>query len=60
MDSLEPEQRKVMLQLGNHKVNAVYLAFVPQTDVVPPPARDQSSRFVSGERTWALYYALRF
>lgn len=46
MDSLEPEQRKLMLALGNRVVNSVYLAHLPESNIVPPPSKPTSSRFV--------------
>ncbi|KAI1710014.1 BAR domain of APPL family domain-containing protein [Ditylenchus destructor] len=37
MDSLEPEQRNILLQLGNKKVNSIFLACVPtDSEVVSP------------------------
>jgi Arf-GAP/coiled-coil/ANK repeat/PH domain-containing protein len=60
MDSLEPQQKDVLRQLGNFKVNGVYLAFVPQTDVVPPPARENSSRLVREAWISAKYVEKRF
>ncbi|KAK6045411.1 putative GTP-ase activating protein [Cooperia oncophora] len=46
MDSIDPELRDVLLSLGNSQVNAIYLAYLPDEDVVPPPAMDNSSRQV--------------
>uniref|UniRef100_A0A915EIM6 Uncharacterized protein n=1 Tax=Ditylenchus dipsaci TaxID=166011 RepID=A0A915EIM6_9BILA len=36
MDSLETEQRNILLQLGNKKVNSIFLAFVPNAEVLSP------------------------
>lgn len=44
MDTLEPEQKKVMLALGNRAVNSVYLAHIPTVKVMPPRPVATSSR----------------
>lgn len=46
MDSLEPEQRKLMIALGNRLVNSIYLAHLPNANIVPPPPRPTSSRLM--------------
>lgn len=45
MDAIEPEQKKLMLALGNQLVNSIYLSYLPDRGVVPPRPRPTSARF---------------
>uniref|UniRef100_A0A9J2PL33 Uncharacterized protein n=1 Tax=Ascaris lumbricoides TaxID=6252 RepID=A0A9J2PL33_ASCLU len=60
MDSLEPEQRKLMIALGNRLVNSIYLAHLPNANIVPPPPRPTSSRPVRKAWIKAKYVERRF
>ncbi|PIO75841.1 ankyrin repeat protein [Teladorsagia circumcincta] len=60
MDSIDPELRDVLLSLGNSQVNAIYLAHLPDKDVVPPPATDNSSRQIREAWIKAKYVERRF
>ncbi|VDM44676.1 unnamed protein product [Toxocara canis] len=60
MDSLEPEQRKLMIALGNRLVNSIYLAHLPNANIVPPPPRSTSSRPVREAWIKAKYVERRF
>uniref|UniRef100_A0A0N4UAS0 Arf-GAP with coiled-coil, ANK repeat and PH domain-containing protein 2 n=1 Tax=Dracunculus medinensis TaxID=318479 RepID=A0A0N4UAS0_DRAME len=60
MDSLEPEQRKLMLALGNRVVNSVYLAHLPESNIVPPPSKPTSSRPAREAWIKAKYIEKRF
>ncbi|KHJ98631.1 PH domain protein [Oesophagostomum dentatum] len=52
MDSIDPELRDVLLSLGNSQVNAIFLAHLPDKDVVPQPAVDNSNRQLSSFRNF--------
>lgn len=45
MDTLEPEQKKVLLALGNRAVNSIYLAHIPTVKVIPPRPIATSARY---------------
>ncbi|VDL62724.1 unnamed protein product [Nippostrongylus brasiliensis] len=60
MDSIDPELRDVLLSLGNSQVNAIYLAHLPDKNIVPPPAVDTSSRQVREAWIKAKYVERRF
>uniref|UniRef100_A0A8L8K7T5 ArfGAP with coiled-coil, ankyrin repeat and PH domains 1 n=1 Tax=Heligmosomoides polygyrus TaxID=6339 RepID=A0A8L8K7T5_HELPZ len=60
MDSIDPELRDVLLSLGNSQVNAIYLAHLPEKDVVPAPATDNSSRQLREAWIKAKYVERRF
>ncbi|PAV62171.1 hypothetical protein WR25_16975 [Diploscapter pachys] len=60
MDSIDAELRDVLLALGNRQVNAIYLAYLPDKDVVPPMAMEDSSRLVREAWIKAKYVERRF
>ncbi len=60
MDSFDPEHRRLMLHLGNTRVNAAYLAHLPVTDVVPPPAKPNSTRYDYGNDGDLMYISDRY
>ncbi|KAK6734794.1 hypothetical protein RB195_018152 [Necator americanus] len=60
MDSIDPELRDVLLSLGNSQVNAIFLAHLPDKDIVPQPAVDNSSRQVREAWIKAKYVERRF
>ncbi|VDO65733.1 unnamed protein product [Onchocerca flexuosa] len=47
MDTLEPEQKKVLLALGNRAVNSIYLAHIPSVKIIPPRPVATSSRYLT-------------
>uniref|UniRef100_A0A915PJC6 PH domain-containing protein n=1 Tax=Setaria digitata TaxID=48799 RepID=A0A915PJC6_9BILA len=60
MDTLEPEQKKVLLALGNRAVNSVYLAHIPMVKVVPPRPIATSARPIREAWIRAKYIERRF
>lgn len=60
MDAIEPEQRKLMLALGNQLVNSIYLSHLPDEGVVPPRPRPSSARPVREAWIKAKYIERRF
>uniref|UniRef100_A0A914UK71 Uncharacterized protein n=1 Tax=Plectus sambesii TaxID=2011161 RepID=A0A914UK71_9BILA len=60
MDSFDSEHRRLMLLLGNTRVNGAYLAYLPESDVVPPPAKPNCSRAVREAWIKAKYVERRF
>uniref|UniRef100_A0A158PIN3 Arf-GAP with coiled-coil, ANK repeat and PH domain-containing protein 2 n=1 Tax=Angiostrongylus costaricensis TaxID=334426 RepID=A0A158PIN3_ANGCS len=60
MDSIEPELRDVLLSLGNSQVNAIYLAHLPEKNVVPPPASESSIFQIREAWIKAKYVERRF
>ncbi|TKR88478.1 hypothetical protein L596_012713 [Steinernema carpocapsae] len=60
MDSIDTEQRNVLLSLGNDIVNSIYLKYLPPTDVVPPAPRPDSTRPVREAWIRAKYQEKRF
>uniref|UniRef100_A0A158R4H7 Arf-GAP with coiled-coil, ANK repeat and PH domain-containing protein 2 n=1 Tax=Syphacia muris TaxID=451379 RepID=A0A158R4H7_9BILA len=60
MDTIEPEQRKLMLSLGNQLVNSIYLSHLPVKGVVPPRPRPTSARPVREAWIKAKYIERRF
>jgi hypothetical protein len=48
MDTLEPEQKNVLLQLGNRKVNSIFLAHLPggATPIEPNATREDRERWI--------------
>ncbi|KAK6104405.1 putative GTPase activating protein for Arf family protein [Brugia pahangi] len=60
MDTLEPEQKKVLLALGNRAVNAIYLAHIPSVKVIPPRPVATSARPVREAWIRAKYIERRF
>lgn len=59
MDSIDTEQRNILLQLGNRKVNGIYLAYLPDINPVPPPAKENSSRYSLSRPTISGYRQVR-
>uniref|UniRef100_A0A914EAG8 Uncharacterized protein n=1 Tax=Acrobeloides nanus TaxID=290746 RepID=A0A914EAG8_9BILA len=60
MDAIDSEQRNILLQLGNRKVNGIYLAYLPDVNPVPPPAKENSSRQVREIWIQVKYVEKRF
>ncbi|CAI2328596.1 unnamed protein product [Caenorhabditis sp. 36 PRJEB53466] len=60
MDSIDNELRDVLLALGNRQVNAIFLAHVPSSNVIPPPAHANSPRPVREAWIKAKYVERRF
>ncbi|EJW85606.1 GTP-ase activating protein for Arf containing protein [Wuchereria bancrofti] len=60
MDTLEPEQKKVLLALGNRAVNSIYLAHIPSVKVIPPRPVATSARPVREAWIRAKYIERRF
>ncbi|EFO19793.1 GTP-ase activating protein for Arf containing protein [Loa loa] len=60
MDTLEPEQKKVLLALGNRAVNSIYLAHIPTVKVIPPRPIATSARPVREAWIKAKYIERRF
>ncbi|KAK0413686.1 hypothetical protein QR680_006943 [Steinernema hermaphroditum] len=60
MDSIEGDQRNVLLGLGNEAVNAIYLKYLPLTDVVPPVPKPNATRPVREAWIRAKYLEKRF
>ena len=60
MDDIDDAQWQVLLKLGNKKVNDVYLANVPESNVVPIPATESSTRQARESWITAKYKDLRF
>uniref|UniRef100_A0A0R3RVK8 Arf-GAP with coiled-coil, ANK repeat and PH domain-containing protein 2 n=1 Tax=Elaeophora elaphi TaxID=1147741 RepID=A0A0R3RVK8_9BILA len=60
MDTLEPEQKKVLLALGNRSVNSIYLAHIPTVQVIPPRPVANSARPVREAWIKAKYIERRF
>ncbi|MFH4975495.1 hypothetical protein AB6A40_002204 [Gnathostoma spinigerum] len=61
MDTLEQEQKKLVTVLGNRLINSVYLKNLPKDDdVLPPPAKPNSSRTVREAWIKAKYVERRF
>ncbi|VDK75918.1 unnamed protein product [Litomosoides sigmodontis] len=60
MDTLEPEQKKVLLTLGNRAVNSIYLAHIPAVKVIPPRPVATSARPVREAWIRAKYIERRF
>ncbi|CAI4227051.1 unnamed protein product [Auanema sp. JU1783] len=60
MDSIDTELRDVLLSLGNKLVNSIYLAHLPQSNVVPPEATETCNRQVREAWIKAKYVERRF
>ncbi|CAB3411411.1 unnamed protein product [Caenorhabditis bovis] len=60
MDSIDNELRDVLLALGNRQVNAIYLKYLPEKDVIPPAANENSTRPVREAWIKAKYVERRF
>ncbi|VBB28483.1 unnamed protein product [Acanthocheilonema viteae] len=60
MDTLEPEQKKVLLALGNRAVNSIYLAHIPIVKIIPPRPVATSARPVREAWIRAKYIERRF
>ncbi|CAG9532161.1 unnamed protein product [Cercopithifilaria johnstoni] len=60
MDTLEAEQKKVLLALGNCAVNSIYLAHIPTVKVIPPRPVAASARPVREAWIRAKYIERRF
>ncbi|VDN02897.1 unnamed protein product [Thelazia callipaeda] len=60
MDTLEPEQKKVLLVLGNQAVNSVYLAHIPLVKMMPPQPVASSARATREIWIRAKYIEKRF
>ncbi|KAM3718563.1 Arf-GAP with ANK repeat and PH domain-containing protein [Dirofilaria immitis] len=60
MDTLEPEQKKVLMALGNRAVNSIYLAHIPSVKVIPPRPISTSARPVREAWIRAKYIERRF
>lgn len=62
MDTLDRDQRAILLALGNRTVNAAYLKYLPKNphDVVPPMAKPDSNRAVREAWIKAKYVERRF
>lgn len=44
MDEIEDAQWQILLKLGNTKVNSIYLSNLPESNVIPAPPTELSSR----------------
>uniref|UniRef100_A0A1I7YMH4 PH domain-containing protein n=1 Tax=Steinernema glaseri TaxID=37863 RepID=A0A1I7YMH4_9BILA len=60
MDSIDGEQKNVLLGLGNEAVNAIYLQYLPLTDVVPPVPKPNATRPIREAWIRAKYLEKRF
>ncbi|CAI5441963.1 unnamed protein product [Caenorhabditis angaria] len=60
MDSIDGELKDVLLALGNNRVNSIFLKYLPETDIIPPPANETSTRQVREAWIKAKYVEKRF
>jgi len=60
MDDIDDAQWQILLKLGNTKVNEIYLANVPESNVVPIPPTESSTRQARESWITAKYKDLRF
>jgi Arf-GAP/coiled-coil/ANK repeat/PH domain-containing protein len=60
MDDIDEAQWQILLKLGNAKVNALYLSNLPEKNIIPTPATENSTRQLREAWIQAKYVNKRF